>query len=229
MATTVEQIIEAALATSKKNQRGATASDTGELLPLVQRSLRGFFAEGARANRKFYGKKFDVAFSAGGWARPDEAEMIVRIEAGAGVTKADASAIAAGTRIVEVPFDQRRAEPGLPAIYEYGQVFYAAGNAPDPVAGTLTFFGSARPADLTALTSTLDVLWPEQFNSLLILDVARYLAIKDGNRPDEVAAFAEEYKRERDRYVAFLQHETTTEVKSYGHLNRMNDPGVNVG
>lgn len=235
MATTVRQIIDAAYATSKKNQPGAIASETGELLEMVNRSLRGFFAEGARHNRKFFGRRIEVEFNAGasgGWQRPEGAESVVRIEAGDDVKDGAGSTISAGTQIVEVPFDQRNAEPGKPCIYSYGQVYYSAGNERDPAEGDLIFFCSMRPALLTALEGvegTLDPLWPEQFNQLLILDVARYLAVKDGGREDEVAAFAAEYEREHQRYIEFLQHESTTEVKSWGHFNRINPPSIVVG
>lgn len=241
MATTVREIIDAAYATSKKNQPGAIASETGELLALVNRSLRGFFAEGARHNRKIFGRRivvdFDDGEERGGWPRPASAESVVRIEAGGDgdIPTVGGGKIETGTQIVEVPFDQRNAEPGKPCVYSYGQIYYSAGkdNDPLPDSGTeLVFFCSMRPTTLTALEGAggvLDPLWPEQFNQLLILDIARYLAVKDGGREDEVAAFAQEYEREHQRFIEFLQHESTTEVKSYGHFNRINPPSIVVG
>jgi hypothetical protein len=220
--STAREIIDAAYATSKLNQPGASASETGELIPFLNRSLRGMFAEGARVNRKVFGARLSVNWTTDHWKRPEGAEMILRIEQN-------------GTEVVEVPFDQRRAEPGKPSIYSLGQRYYPAGGGVDPTNGALVFFYSARPATIPStaegLNQDLDPLWPSQFDSLLILDMARYLATKDGGdkRGQEIAAFASEYEREHGRYVAWLEHESTVEVKSYGHYNRINPPGIQVG
>jgi hypothetical protein len=229
--STPREIIDAAYGTSKLNQPGSSASETGELLPLLNRILRGLFAEGARVNRKIFATRATVAWTTDSWPRPTGAEMILRIEAGAGMASG-AGAIAAGTEIVEVPFDQRRAEPGKPAIYALGQKYYPAGGPNDPTgAGSLVFFYSSRPVALTSLTQTIDPLWPDQFDSLLILEMARYLAAKDGGekRAQETQVFISEYEREHARFVAWLEHESTVEVKSWGHFNRINPPGIQVG
>jgi hypothetical protein len=227
---TPREIFDAAYSTSKLNQPGTTASETGELLPLLNRSLRGLFAEAARVNRKIFATRATVAYATDGWPRPTGAEMILRIEAGAGMT-APGGAIATGTQIIEVPFDQRNAEPGKPSIYALGQRYYTAGTTMDPTGGSLVFFYSARPATVSTLTSQMDALWPTQFDSLLVLDVAVYLARKDGGerRMAELAAFGEEYQREHARFIQWLEHESLTEVKMYGHYNRINPPGVQVG
>lgn len=235
MATTVEQLIRAAYATSRKNQPGVTASDTGELLPLVQRTLRGLFAEGARINREFFGARRVVAFDAtvGGWKRPVGTDSISLILSGTGATRGDGAALALGTRVADVPFDQRWTEPGLPSGYWYGQVFYPSGNAPDPVGGNLEIYCSTRPRDLSGLIGdpggTIDPLWPEEYNTLLILKVAAYLARKDGDRDAEVASFEAEYATEFARFQQFLTFETITEVRSSGHFNRVNTPGLTAG
>jgi hypothetical protein len=215
--STAREIIDAAYATSKLNQPGASASETGELLPFLNRSLRGLFAEGARVNRKIFGARFTQPFAGDHWPRPVGAEMILRIEQN-------------GVEVVEVPFDQRRAEPGKPAVYALGQKYYPAGGGVDPTNGALVFFYSTRPSEVATLAGNIDPLWPSQFDSLLILDMARYLATKDGGekRAQELAAFTAEYEREHGRFVAWLEHESTVEVKSYGHYNRINPPGVTV-
>lgn len=213
MATTVRQILDAAYGTSSKNRPGDIATEDPELVQVVQRSLRGYFSDAVEVNRSFYAKRITVPWDAGllGWVRPDEAEAIIRLE------------LADGTEVVEVPFDDRDAEvgAGIPAVYSLGQNFYPAGNAGDPTAVSLVMFYSARPRDLTALTGdpagTIDPLWPEQFNELLIRDVAIYLAVKDGQREAEVAAHREQHTREYERYISFLGHETTTRVRNYGH------------
>lgn len=215
MATTVQQILTAAYAKSIKNRPGEIATETTELLQVVNRELQGLFAEGVEHNRTFFAQEAVVAYSApvGGWPRPDAAEAVIRIEA-------------AGAEVAEVPFDDRTAESGMPAVYHMGQVFKPAGNAGDPTSGNLTFFYSARPRDLTALTGdpagTLDPLWPEQFNELLILRIALYLAGKDGQRSDELQLYSAEYEAWRQRFIRFLQHSSTTLRQRWGHSGRTN-------
>lgn len=208
--TTPQMVLEGAYAKSLKNKPGAIASESGELLQLVIRAMRGLYAFAARINPTFFAESAVVAFAGAGWARPSNAEAVYRIETGAGV------------EVVVVPFDDRKAEPGIGALYSFGQIYRpASAGAPDPQAGNLTFFYAKRPTDPATLATTLDALWTEQFNELLILEVAIYLALKDG-RADEVNA----YKADRDRwaqlFAAFLEHETMNERRRYGQIGRFN-------
>lgn len=208
--TTPQDILNGAYAKSLKNRPGAIASESSELLQLVIRATRGLYAAAARINPTFFAESAVVAFAAGGWARPQNAEAVFRIE---NPTPAE---------VVVVPFEDRRAEPGLPAVYSFGQLYRpASAGAPDPQAGNLTFFYAKRPTDPATLATALDALWTEQFNELLILEVAIYLAIKDG-RDSEVV----NYKVDRDRWAnlffAFLEHETLNERRRFGQVARFN-------
>lgn len=125
--------------------------------------------------------------------------------------------------VVLVPFDDRKAEEGKPSLYAFGQTYHAAGNATDPL-GSLDFFYSKRPSDPASLGATLDELWTEQFNELLVLETAIYLAVKDAGsgREAEMAAL----KLDRDHwaklFVAFLEHADANERRRYGHIRRIN-------
>ena len=208
--TTPEQILAWAYAKSTKNKPGSIASESGELLQVVTRAMRGLFAFAARINPTFFAESAAVAFLSPGWARPQTAEVVFRIE--------DATFV----EVAVVPFDQRKAEPGMPAVYSYGQVYRpASAAAPNPQAGSLTFFYAKRPTDPATLQSVLDPLWTEQFNELLVLEVAIYLALKDG-RNEEVPPLKEQRDRWAHLYLAFLEHETVNERRSYGHISRFN-------
>jgi hypothetical protein len=201
MATLVRTIFDAAYGKNAKNVPDYIATEATELLSALQRELQKLFSLGAEVNPAFFGESAVVAFSAPGWARPDDAESIFRIENGS------------AAEVVEVPLDDRAAEIGKPAVYAWGQVFRGAGNALDPAAGNLTFYYSKVPRTLTALTGdpdgTLDPLWPEQYNELLILAVAIYLAEKE-DRDAEVARLSAQYAAWLELFKAFLSHETTT-------------------
>lgn len=168
--TTVQDILNAAYARSTQNNPGTIATESTELLSVVQRAIHGAYAFAARINPTYFAETADVVGAAGVWARPETAESIFLIEE------------AAGTEVVVVPYNDRAAEALLPSVFEFGRNFNKAGNATDPGdTDTLTFYYSKRPATLTALTDTLDPLWTEQFNELLELEVAIYLAAKDGS------------------------------------------------
>lgn len=221
---TALDIFRQAYATSKLNEAGRIADESGELLTLLNSKLRSYFADGARVNARFYAKKIEVGFEGGGWARPAAAEMVLRLEAG-GAMGAN-PALTAGTEIIDLPFDQRHIEPGRPSVYNFGQRWYTRGNAIDPVSGSMIVFASVRPVKLATINDRIDPLWPDACTPLLKWDIAIYLARKDGNRGAEVEAFVSERGDEYATYLKYLQHETTTEVRSYGFNRPFNNPGV---
>lgn len=201
MATTPQQILTDAYAKSKKNQPGRIATESVELLGVVNRVIRTFFQIGVRVNPTFFGDSVAVSFSSG-WARPTAAEMIFRIEDG-------------GDEVVVVPFDQPTAESGIPAVYRMGQVYLSAGNASDPTSGDLTFFYAKRPTDAGSLSTNIDSMWPEAYKELAVLEVATYLAVKD-EREAETAHLVSERDIWLRMFLAFLEHETVNERRSYG-------------
>lgn len=215
MAVTVtpNEIIVAALARSSKNRPGDIATNATELLQTVIRATRGLYAFAARINPLFFATTSTVTYSAPGWARPELAESLFRIENPDNI------------EVVVVPYDDRVAEVGKPALYRMGQVFRSAGNALDPVSGNLTFFYSKRPTSPANVSVALDSSWVESYNDLLILEVAIYVALKDG-RLDEVAAL----KTERDDwarlFIAFLEHETANERRRFGLLRYTNTASI---
>lgn len=152
-----------------------------------------------------------------GWSRPIDAESVWRIEA----TAATVPTTTAGTEVVVVPFDDKGAEAGKPAVYEFGQQFYGAGNTLDPTSGTLQLFYSRRPTDPATLASTLDASWLDQFNEILILEVAAYLALKDG-RADEYVALSKDQEKWVKQFIMFLEHSTANERRRFAHVRRIN-------
>jgi hypothetical protein len=211
--TTPEDLIEAAYAKSLKNNPGQIATESTELLQLVIRMLRKFYAISARVNPTYFASSSQVAAPGSGlpWARPEGAESIFRIE--------NPSA----AEVVVVPFDDRTAEEGKPAVYRMGKNFYEAGNTPDPdpASDALTFWYTKRPTDPANLTATIDATWEEQFNELVILEIAAYLSNKDG-RAEELGQLAAERDDWLRMFIMFLEHETANERRRFGHLRRFN-------
>lgn len=205
--TTPMDIIVAAYGRSSKNVPGTLATEATELLQLVIRAMSGLYAFAARINPCFFAIQESVAFVAPGWRRPERAESVFRCET------------PTGTEVVVVPYFDRQAEVGLPAVYRIGQVYRSAGNANDPTNGDLTFFFAKRPDRPATMNDPLDGLWVESYNTLLIEEVAIYLSLKDG-RVEELG----ELKASRDGwaqlFAAFLEHETSNERRRYGIARR---------
>lgn len=206
--TTVQEVLDGAYNRSSKNRPGILMVDATEGLKLVIRSLRGLYAYAARVNPTYFAETLAVSFATGGWARPAVAESIFRLET------------ATLTEVVVVPWDDRVAEPSLPAVYAFGQKYYPASlSAPNPQSGNLTFWYAKRPTDPANLAALVDALWTEQFNELLMLEVAIYLALKDG-RLDELMVLREERDSWAKLFTAFLEHETACERGRFNQVRR---------
>lgn len=132
--TTPRTIVNAAYATNAENRPEYIATGETELLDVVSRGMRKLYALAASLNPTYFGTTGDVAFAAGGWTRPEDAEAVFRIE--------DSD----DEEVLVVPFDDRTLYGGDPAaVYFLGRKFYGAGNQGDPTSGTLTFWYSRRP------------------------------------------------------------------------------------
>lgn len=215
--TTTRMILQWAYGKSLKNVPGAIATESDELFQLVLRAMRGLYAAAARVNPTFFGTSANVVFAGTGWARPQDAELIFRL------TNATTNP---GSEIVVVPFDNPMTEPGMGAVYRWGQVYIPAGHALDPInTDHINFFYSKRPSVPANLDATIDALWQEDFNELLVLIVALYLAEKDG-RKEEIEGYMRDIEKWTGLYVAFLEHETVNERKNYGHIHRFNTPSM---
>lgn len=223
--TTVQEILTAAYAKSTKNKPGTIATESTELLQVVIRSMRGFYAAAARVNPTFFAGVVEVTANAEsggpsgvGWERPQEAESIFRIERTRGTI---GGAGQPNDEIALVPFDDRGAEAGMPSVFRMGQAFFSAGNTPDPTGGEIRFLFSRRPLDVVTLGDTLDPQWTEQFNELLVLNVAKYLSLKDG-RADEAKDLTIQLTEWAPKFIAFLEHCEANERRRFGHVRRFN-------
>ena len=207
--TTVGDIIVAALAKSTKNRANAIATSATELTGAVYRAICGAFSLAASVDPTFFGKSASVALSGGAWPFPEDAESIFRIEN------------LSGEEVALVPQDDKGAERVRPAVFRVGRSFYGAGNSGDPTTGNLVFWYSKRPSALTATTDVLDSMWLEAYNELLVLDLAIYLAVKDG-RDDEAQLLGAERSKWADLFSAHIVHATVNEVRRFGNVGQFN-------
>lgn len=212
MATTALTIIEAAYARSTFNDPDKLATPL-ELVAVLDRRVKNLFSHAARINPFYFATTTTKTYSAPGWARPSDAEMIIKVENNS-----------SGAEINVVPFEDKQAD-FAPRVYELGQVYRTVGLTDDPTTGdTLKFYYAKRPDSLTVASSTIDALWPEQFNDLLVLHIAKYLATKDA-RPEDVALLAAEEAALLETFSRHLAHENYAMKARFGHRARMVAPG----
>jgi hypothetical protein len=218
-------IITAAYNYSSKNKPGTIATEATELLQLVIRRLRRLYALAPRINYTYFAGFAEVdanAESGGpedeGWERPQEAESVFRIERTSHTVGGQGKP---RDEVKIVGYDDVKAEEGYGCVFRMGQTYFSAGNPLDPTGGQLRIFFSRRPTDPTTVNDPLDVQWTEQFNDLLILDVAAYLAAKDG-RDAEAASLRAERKEWLQQFVMFLEHCEANEVRRLANVRRFN-------
>lgn len=200
---TAQQIIVAGLAKSFHNRPDTLATSGTELVGVVQRELTGMFAVAARVNRDTISRRFPVGFDGVGWTRPSGIESIWLIR--------DSQ----NRDVVTVPYDELQAAEGDPAVTFLDGAYIPTGLPDGPSTGTLTFYAVRVPVALVDLSSPVDPAFPEQFNPILELRVAIYLAQKD-KRVQDAAMFEAEWDKWFGLYVAHLEHHTTNLVRRTG-------------
>lgn len=221
--TLVSDVTTAALARNRKNQPGIIATDT-ELLNAFRRIYPVFWTVGARVNPSFFGAReeldFDSESDPTGWNRPDDAELIFHLEYEEIPDRLEDDVT--DPEIAIVPLDNREADPYTPALYEWGQVFYPAGNELDPdpdESEDIVCYYSKRPDEPEELEDELESLWPTQFDELLVLEMALLLAHKDERAQEETLL-----RQDRDvwlrRFIAHLEHATVPLRRSQGSAQR---------
>lgn len=214
---TPAEMFASAYGRNRKNQPGKITT-APEILAIFNRVFPTFWTIGARVNPSFFGKILAVSHGAesgiSAWCRPDDAELVYLIDN------------PEGEQVIVVPLEEPDADPSRPAVYEWGQCYYPAGNALDPAAeDDLTFWYSKIPDFVTDETAELERQWPSQFDELVILEIALVLALKD-ERYDEVGTLRDDRDAWLRRYIAHLEHATVGTVRSQGAAQRFQGPTV---
>lgn len=229
MATTLKDLIEAAYSRSTFNDPDKLATDY-ELIGVVDRRIKALYALAARHNPYYFGKKSAaVTYDGGvtGWPRPGDAELVAHVESGGAV----GGAVAANKEISITSFEDREGEMP-PRVYQFGTAYYTVGAAGDPNStDTMVFFYSRRHKDLSpnqatdSTANTLETDWPEQFNDLIVLHVAKYLATKDG-RSEEVQLLSVEEQSLLQTFIMHLEHVNYGVKSRWGQRARVVSPRI---
>lgn len=210
MATTVQQIIEAAYARSTANDPGKLAQDA-ELIGQLDRTYQRLYAELAVASGDNALSKVTLTLtgSPANAILPTDVIDLVRVES------------VSGGKINLIPaYEKDRPWHLSPAVYRQGTSVISRGNAGDPLSGSsIVALVLDAPTSLTTLASVLDTRWPHRFDSLLILDLALYLSDKDvGRSPADYVNLRTDLKDELAAFASLL--ENTNSAKETPHAGR---------
>jgi hypothetical protein len=205
MSTTPQDILDEAVPRSGKNRPALVDAAPPEYLALVNRVVKTFFSVAARVNPEFFGDDASLPWvpASGGWARPSLAEAVFYLER------------TGDEEVVVVPYGERNVDPGQPRVYRLGGYYRQAGADALPAESeTLTALFSRQAPLCATIDTAIDASWPENFNGLLVEEVAIYLALKDG-RVDEVGQLRASRDSWLRLYLAHLEHETLGVVRKF--------------
>lgn len=202
MATTVVSIIDAAWERSVKN-RSSLAEDDPELVGVLHDVLEGYYDDAARMMSNVFAlDSTAIVYAQGGWAVP------------AGVNRIYGVRKTSGAKVYVLPEHKRYQALGAPAVWrEINTLISIAGNPAST--DQLRIHYSKRPAP-TTYAGSLDLTWPEQYNALLEIRVAQYLAKKSTERDNELAALNADQQEWEARFFAYLAQNTVLDVGLYG-------------
>lgn len=214
--STPTDIIVAALGYNKKNDPASITTRSAEYFEVVMRAMRGLYLFAAKVNPEFFGAQAQVNFTAGApgyWARPAAAVSVWRIEN------------SIPREVIVVPRSQLTADVGRPAVWRLGQKYYGAGNPLDPTTGSLAFFYSQRATKPATVDTAFDASWPTDFDPLMVLEAAMYLAIND-ERIDEATRLMHDRDQWAMQFATFLDIEQANVVYQYGSTRNYNIPDL---
>lgn len=227
--TLPQDLVVAAIGRSSKNKTDILANNASELLALVTRLVAKLYSLAANVNYTVFAGFLDVASQAEsggpvdeGWPMPVDAECVFRLERLHGTTGGGGSE---GDLVVEVPYDDRTAETGIGAVYRIGGLYLPAGNPLDPTGGDLRFYYSRVPTPPTTILTPVDPQWPDRFDNLLIAQIAKYLAEKDG-RTDELAWLEKEEADWMSIFTAWLGRPSVNVHRRTGLTQRIASPAL---
>lgn len=214
MAVTItpQDVLNQAYAKSLKNQPGFIANEATELLAQVNRALRALYSIAASINPTFFGKSADMSEAGQTWLEPDDAESVYYMEEKSG-----------GAEVIVVPVNEQDVEPGKKAVYSVGRVFRASST--NPPSAVVTAYYSKKSEIAASLSTPLDQTWDEGHNELLVLELALFLAIKDG-RAEELGGLAQQRNMELRRFVTRLEHHLANIRSRFGPAIAITSPAT---
>lgn len=200
---TGQNLIDAAMAYSTANDPVRLAS-TAEMIRILNSRARQLVSEASQVKKDYFGTSVSVAApgAGDGWAVTGVARPRVYL-----IQMTYRGELKPVHRVKLSDPDWRSA----PSVFFQDGKFYSVqahfsiqNPAPDPAADALVIYYSREWTNLADENASTPSWWPEQFNELLAMYLAKYLAVKD-KRTTDVAAIGMLEQDELTRFVKELQ------------------------
>ncbi len=189
---TFGEIKKAAYNCSSRSQEDRSATDE-ELLNVLNSRIARAFTEGHAINPWAFLAQVAVKSNGQVWARPTDAAVVLRIEQNDEPKE-----------VAVVPFDQQNIERGLPSVYRMGNQYWPVLRNPR-LSGSLNFWYAKAPTAMpSGPKAEIDPLYPHGHERRLVLELAIYMANKDG-RAEDAALLKQELEMEVQRFVQALK------------------------
>ncbi len=167
-----------AIAQSYDNRPTVLTAEDPELLVQLSLLFQGYYRIAAKENPGALATNAVLTWNSTGWTIPADVDTTIRLERTNGV------------EVVVVPLEDRAAEPSVGAVYRLGRRYLPAGNSNDPSSLNLVIYYASIGPTFTAGTDEPGAEWPVQFDMMVVLDLAAYMARKDGRAQDYDALMA---------------------------------------
>lgn len=192
---------------------GNVATSEPEMLGVLSRLFAGYYGVAAAGNPSLMGTRAIVPWNVGGyWVVPDDQYVLYEMKWST-------------AKVRVVPFDQLTANAGEPSVYRLGNKYYPAGNAADPTGVALTFIYQPVPPVFASASSEPGDEWPDQFDEMVIVDLATYLAEKDA-RPEDLQSLASESAKWRGLYADWLGIADANTIRQFSVPTQVATPSV---
>lgn len=223
MATTAQQILEAAYARSTGNDPGKLSSDA-ELLDRLNRNYQLVFSLAARARPDEFAtvQTITLVGANASYALPTDLIELRRLQFPNALPP-----YAGGPTVHLIPASElTRLYHVAPCMYRTGSTIYSRLNPGDPVGGdVLNAWMLCSGATLSTLASVLDATFPTRHTLLLVNDLALYLDAKDEDRdPEQFRKLAADQGARMAAFVAEFHLEAAALEFMHGPAERVVAP-----
>lgn len=197
-----QDYITRAIARSYRNRGEVLAPQVPELLDALTLLFTQRYAQASGLNPAVFLKRAVLNWVADGWTIPADCDTMVLMR------------VNSGAQVFVVAIDNLDAEPTEAAVYRMGRRYLPAGNPVDPVNVPLVAFYTQIPAAFAAVDQAPGPEWPQQFDTMVVVDLAVWMATKDG-RADDLQALAPEQGAWDAKYREWLQRESLGLVRQF--------------
>lgn len=211
---TGQDVIDRAMARSEQNEAGLIV--TQDMVNIISDAQKSLYLVSAQESPNFFGRTGSTSVRSTYTSNWDisalQAGVITRLEIAAITGTVTGLAVGDEIKLVDLRFPEL--EPS-PRAYIRDQKVYGVntdlGAADANMVTQLSVYYSFVPASLTDENTVLSI--PDRWIELLVLPLARKLAIADGGRQPEVQAYEAEMATEMARFIAAISVYDYTTVR----------------